>query len=146
MNILHSGVRHRPDARRRARQRGFTLIEIMVVVVILGILASLVVPTIMERPDHARQVRAKQDVRAITSALSMYRLDNFDYPVTLDELATGSNKYLERVPSDPWGRPYNYSNPGHRSDAKFDIYSYGVDGAEGGNGLDADIGNWNLDE
>ena len=146
MNILHSGVRRRPDARRRARQRGFTLIEIMVVVVILGILASLVVPTIMERPDHARQVRAKQDVRAITSALSMYRLDNFDYPVTLDELATGSNKYLERVPSDPWGRPYNYSYPGHRSDAKFDIYSYGVDGAEGGNGLDADIGNWNLDE
>ena len=133
-------------AGRRAGQGGFTLIEIMVVVVILGILAALVVPAIMERPDHARKVRAKQDVRAIVSALNMYRLDHFDYPGTLDELAVGGNKYLERVPSDPWGRPYNYSYPGHRSDAKFDVYSYGVDGAEGGNDLDADIGNWNLDE
>ncbi len=140
---------HRLRAGRRIariRQRGFTLIEIMVVVVILGILASLVVPAIMDRPDHARKVRAKQDVRTITNALNMYRLDHFDYPATLTELASGGNKYLERVFDDPWGHPYNYSYPGHRSDAKFDIYSYGVDGTEGGNGLDADIGNWNLDE
>ncbi len=133
-------------SRRSNRQGGFTLIEIMVVVVILGILAALVVPAIMDRPDHARKVRAKQDVRTITSALNMYRLDHFDYPTALEELATGSNKYLERVPSDPWGRPYNYAYPGHRGDTKFDIYSYGVDGTEGGNELDADIGNWNLDE
>lgn len=134
--------------RRRGgkRQRGFTLIEIMVVIVILGVLASLVVPAIMDRPDRARIVRAKQDVRTISNALQMYRLDNFDYPGTLEELATGGNKYLERVPSDPWGRPYNYSYPGHRGSAKFDLYSYGVDGAEGGNDLDADIGNWNLDK
>ncbi len=134
--------------RRRSgsRQRGFTLIEIMVVIVILGILASLVVPAIMDRPDRARIVRAKQDVRTISNALQMYRLDNFDYPGTLEELATGGSKYLERVPKDPWGRPYNYSYPGHRSSAKFDLYSYGVDGAEGGNDLDADVGNWNLDE
>lgn len=124
---------------RARRQKGFTLIEIMVVVVILGILASVVVPNIMDRPDRARQVRAKQDVRAIMSALEMYRLDHFDYPSSLGELKT-------RVRSDPWGRPYNYSYPGHRSDEKFDIYSYGKDGAEGGNGLDADIGNWNLDK
>ena len=136
----------RQYGRRRSKQGGFTLIEIMVVVVILGILAALVVPAIMERPDHARVVRAKQDVRTIVSALNMYRLDHFDYPSSLDELATGSNKYLERVPSDPWGRSYNYSYPGHRSSSKFDVYSYGVDGAEGGNDLDADVGNWNLDE
>ena len=131
---------------RRIRQGGFTLIEIMVVVVILGILAALVVPAIMDRPDHARVVRAKQDVRTITNALNMYRLDNLDYPTTLNELATGSSKYLERVPADPWGRSYNYAYPGHRGDAKFDLYSYGVDGTEGGNDLDADIGNWNLDK
>lgn len=134
--------------RRRSgkRQRGFTLIEIMVVIVILGILAAMVVPAIMDRPDRARIVSAKQGVRMISNALQMYRLDHFDYPGTLEELATGGNRYLERVPEDPWGRAYNYSYPGHRGSAKFDLYSYGADGAEGGNDLDADIGNWNLDE
>ena len=136
-------IKHR---NRRSKQRGFTLIEIMVVVVILGILASVIVPVIMDRPDRARVVRAKQDVRTIVNALNMYRLDNFDYPSSLDELATSGNKYLERVPSDPWGRPYNYSYPGHRGDSRFDVYSYGIDGSEGGNDLDADIGNWNLDQ
>ncbi len=143
MRIKKSHIRHRIG---RAGQSGFTLIEIMVVVVILGILASLVVPAIMDRPDHARKVRAKQDVRTITNALNMYRLDHFGYPGTLNELSAGSSKYLERVPMDPWGNPYNYAHPGHRSNAAFDLYSYGVDGSEGGNDLDADIGNWNLDE
>ena len=131
------------NGRRYGKQGGFTLIEIMVVVVILGILAALVVPNIMDRPDHARKVRAQQDVRTITNALNMYRLDHFDYPATLGELA---DKYLERVPSDPWGHPYNYEYPGYRGQGRFDLYSYGVDGVEGGNDLDADIGNWNLDE
>ncbi len=135
----------RSNIRRYGNQGGFTLIEIMVVVVILGILAALVVPNIMDRPDHARKVRAKQDVRVIANALSMYRLDNFRYPATLDELTSGG-KYLERVPVDPWGRPYNYEHPGYRGQGRFDLYSYGVDGVEGGSDLDADIGNWNLDE
>ena len=134
------------SVRRHGRQGGFTLIEIMVVVVILGILAALVVPNIMDRPDHARKVAAQQDVRSISNALDMYRLDHYDYPATLDELAGDNGRYLGRVPLDPWGRPYNYEYPGHRSRARFDLYSYGVDGIEGGNELDADIGNWNLDE
>ena len=126
---------------------GFTLIEIMVGIVILGILASLVVPAIMERPDYARQAAAKQDIRTIVGALNIYRLDNFDYPNTLDELVTGQRRYLERVPKDPWGRDYQYEKGGHRgSGTKFDLYSYGVDGADGGTGLDSDIGNWNIDE
>ncbi len=130
------------------KQSGFTLIEIMVVVVILGILAALIVPNIMERPDHARRVAAKIDVQNIVTALNMYRLDNFDYPNSLDELASGNTRYLERVPHDPWKRDYQYQKGGHRSGgrAKFDLYSYGRDGIEGGNDLDADIGNWNLEE
>lgn len=130
---------------KNLKQHGFTLIEIMVVVVILGILAALVVPNIMERPDHARRAAAKQDIRSLVNALKMYRLDNFDYPSSLSEVAP----YLEgRVPKDPWRRDYQYQRGGHRSGgaAKFDVYSYGADGIEGGNGLDADIGNWNLEQ
>ncbi len=130
---------------KKRRIRGFTLIEIMIVVVILGILATLVVPAIMDRPDHARQVRAKQDIRTIVSALSLYRLDNLSYPTTLDDLSVGENKYLERTPNDPWGNPYQYIQPGIRG-GRFDVYSFGSDGYEGGTGLDADIGNWNLEE
>ncbi len=125
--------------------RGFTLIEIMIVVVILGILATLVVPAIMDRPDHARRVRAKQDIRTIVSALNLYRLDNLAYPTSLEDLAGGENKYLERTPNDPWGNPYQYIQPGIRG-GRFDVYSHGSDGYEGGTGLDADIGNWNLEE
>ena len=117
------------------------MIEIMVVVVILGILAALVVPSIMERPDMARQVRAKQDVRTLTNAINMYRLDHFDYPTALQDLVVG--KYLDKLPEDPWGQDYQYRNPG--SHGRFDIYSYGMDGLDGGNELDQDIGNWNLD-
>ena len=130
---------------KNLKQRGFTLIEIMVVVVILGILAALVVPNIMERPDHARRAAAKQDVRTLVNALKMYRLDNADYPSALSDLSP----YLEgRIPKDPWKRDYQYQKGGHRSggNTKFDLYSYGVDGIEGGNDLDADIGNWNLDQ
>ena len=128
----------------RKKQAGFTLIEIMVVVVILGVLAALVVPSIMERPEHARQVRAKQDVRTLVNAINLYRLDHFDYPSGLSELVSGN--YLDKVPTDPWNNDYQYRNPGSNNSGKFDIYSYGKDGRDGGNEFDKDIGNWNLDQ
>ena len=136
--------------------RGFTLIEIMVVVAILGILAALVVPKIMGRPDEARIVAAKQDIAAIKQALNLYRLDNMRYPTTeqglqaLVERPTSgpipanwkSGGYLERLPKDPWGAPYQYLSPGVRGET--DIFSLGDDGATGGEGNDADIGSWEL--
>lgn len=141
----------------RKLSRGFTLIEIMVVVVILGILAAVVVPKIMSRPDEARVTRAKQDIRAIEAALALYRLDNFSYPTTdhglealiksPDDLAQGANwkegGYLERLPADPWGQGYQYLRPGTKGE--FDLYSLGADGVLGGEGVAADIGNWDLD-
>lgn len=139
------------------RQRGFTLIEIMVVIVILGILASVVVPRIMDRPDEAKIVKAKSDIRAIEAALNLYRLDNFNYPTTdqgleaLVKKPTGSPEprnykqggYLDRLPKDPWGNNYQYLNPGRRS--QIDIFSFGADGQPGGEGTNADIGNWSED-
>lgn len=136
------------------KQTGFTLIEIMVVIVILGILASLIVPKIMGRPDEARIVAAKQDMSSIMQALKLYKLDNQRYPSTeqgLQALITkptseptpknwNSNGYLERLPIDPWGNPYQYLNPGLHGE--LDIISLGADGAAGGEGNDADIGNW----
>ncbi|RLK48348.1 general secretion pathway protein G [Alkalispirillum mobile] len=141
----------------RRRQSGFTLIEIMVVVVILGILAGIVVPRIMDRPDDARISKARSDIRAIESALNLYRLDNNVYPSTdqgleaLVEEPTGDPQprnwreggYLDRLPKDPWGNDYQYLNPGEHSD--IDIFSYGADGQPGGSGAQAEIGNWELD-
>jgi len=136
------------------RYHGFTLIEIMVVMVILGILASLVVPKIMGRPDEARIVAARQDISSIQQALKLYKLDNQRYPTTeqgLQALVTKPEAspvpqnwkrdgYLERMPKDPWGMPYQYLNPGLHGD--IDIMSLGADGAAGGEGNDADIGSW----
>lgn len=134
---------------------GFTLIEVMVVVVILAILATLIVPRIMDRPDEARIVKTKQDIRAIESALNLYKLDNFDYPTTDQGLEAlfqkplsgapnwKSGGYLARMPKDPWGNPYYYLYPG--SQGQMDIYTLGADGREGGEGAAADIGNWNLE-
>jgi general secretion pathway protein G len=135
---------------------GFTLLEIMVVVVILGVLAALVVPKVLGRPDEARAIAAKQDVASLMQALKLYRLDNQRYPTTEQGLqalvvrpasapaATNwkAGGYLERLPNDPWGRPYQYLNPGVRGE--LDVFSMGADGAPGGEGNDADIGSWNL--
>lgn len=139
-----------------AGQRGFTLLEVMVVVVILGILAALVVPKIISRPDEARVIAAKQDVASLQQALKLYRLDNQRYPTTeqgLQALVTKpttapippnwkAGGYVERLPKDPWGNPYQYLNPGVRGE--IDIISFGADGGSGGEGNDADIGSWNL--
>ena len=135
------------------KTRGFTLIEIMVVVVILGILAALVVPNILGNVDTARITAARQDIKAIESALDMYRLDNFMYPTTqqgLDALFTQpadpsirnwrQGGYLKKLPKDPWGNPYQYLSPGTQSEV--DIWSLGADGQPGGEGVAADIGNW----
>lgn len=135
-----------------ARTGGFTLIEILVVVVILGILAAIVVPRVMQHPGEARQVRARQDVQAIVTALNTYKLDNFTYPSTeqgLDALVrkpTGEpaapnwHGYLDKLPKDPWGRPYLYLHPGIHGD--IDVFTYGADGKPGGEGENADVGNW----
>lgn len=142
---------------RLTRTRGFTLIEIMVVVVILSILAALAVPKIMSRPDEARITKAKQDIRAVESALKLYRLDNFRYPTTDQGLEALVNKpttppepknwkkdgYLDRLPLDPWGTPYQYLSPGEHGD--FDLYTLGADGQPEGEDTNADIGNWKLD-
>ncbi|MGM0541589.1 MAG: type II secretion system major pseudopilin GspG [Pseudomonadota bacterium] len=133
-------------------QKGFTLIELMVVVVILAVLAGLVVPKLMERPDEARIVKAKQDISAISSALQLYRLDNYVYPTTDQGLEALSEKptedpvpknwkpVLDRMPLDPWGNPYLYLMPGEHGD--FDVFTYGADNEEGGEGANATIGNW----
>lgn len=138
------------------RRSGFTLIEVMVVVVILAILAALIVPKIMGRPDEARIVAARQDVSTIMQALRLYRLDNLRYPSSEQGLAAlvtppssaplapnwKSGGYLERLPKDPWGGSYQYLNPGLRGE--IDVFSFGADGIAGGTGIDADIGSWNL--
>jgi general secretion pathway protein G len=137
-------------------QRGFTLLEVMVVIVILGILATLVVPKIISRPDEARAIAAKQDIASLMQALKLYRLDNQRYPVTeqgLQALVTQptivplppnwkAGGYIERLPRDPWGNPYLYLNPGVRGE--IDIFSLGADGEPGGEANDADIGSWSL--
>lgn len=135
---------------------GFTLIEIMIVIVIIGILGAFIVPKIMGRPDEARIIAAKQDISAISQALKLYRLDNMRYPTTeqgLQALVKKStvspippnwkgNGYLERLPSDPWKQSYQYLQPGLHGE--FDVMSLGADGAQGGEGNDADIGSWEL--
>ena len=140
----------------RRRIQAFTLIEVMVVVAILAVLAALIVPKVMSRPDEARVVAARQDIAALLQALKLYRLDNLRYPSTEQGLAAliarptlapvppnwKAGGYLERLPRDPWGNPYQYLNPGLRGE--IDVLSFGADGAPGGEGFDADVGSWNL--
>jgi general secretion pathway protein G len=137
-----------------SRPRGFTLIEVLVVVVILAILAAVVVPRVMEHPGEARVARAKADIQAIVTSLNTYKLDNFSYPATEQGLEALVSKpsgapeapnwrkggYLDGVPKDPWGRAYLYLQPGAHGD--MDVYTLGADGKTGGEGEAADLGNW----
>lgn len=142
----------------RARNAaGFTLIEIMVVVVIIGLLAAVIVPRVVGNVDKARVAKAKQDIQSIETALTMYKLDNFSYPTAEEGLKALVQKpddpnvqnwrqggYLEHLPNDPWGHPYQYQIPSaHGGD--YDLFSMGADGQPGGDGDNSDIGNWNLD-
>lgn len=136
--------------------KGFTLIEIMVVVVILGILGALVVPNILGRTGEARVAATKSDIRSIANALDLYKLDNHNYPSTDQGLEALSSKpsgypeaknwnadgYLKKLPQDPWGNGYQYVSPG--SHGKYDLYSLGADGREGGSDENSDINNWEL--
>jgi general secretion pathway protein G len=137
----------------RVAEQGFTLLEIMVVVVIIGLLAAIVAPSFMGQIDTAAVNRARSDIRSIETALNHYRLDNFRYPSSSEGLqalvsnpgeaaAPNWRQQLPRVPLDPWEQPYQYASPGQHGD--FDVFTYGADRQEGGEGINADIGNWDL--
>ena len=137
---------------RRHLAAGFTLIELMVVLVIIGVLAALIVPNVLDRADDARVTAARTDIANISQALKLYRLDNQRYPTAEQGLqaliakptaapAPGNwRPYLEKLPNDPWGHPYQYLNPGIKGEV--DVMSFGADGQSGGEGKNADIGSW----
>ena len=148
-------MRRGKNASRQTRPgAGFTLIEVLVVVVILSILAAIIVPRIMDQPDRARVTKARQDIQALVTGLNLYKLDNFSYPSTdqgLEALVQSpqgqpearnwkAGGYIDRLPADPWGNPYLYLNPGVHGE--IDVYSQGADRSAGGEGIDADIGSW----
>lgn len=140
-----------------ASDAGFSLLELMVVVVILSILALVILPRIIDRPDQARVARVQSDLAVISSAVKLYRLDNFRYPTTEQGLRAlverptsepaprnwAGNGYLDRLPKDPWGGGYQYLSPGVHGE--FDVFTLGADGVAGGEGIDADIGSWTLE-
>ncbi len=146
-NVTPSG--HQTDA-------GFSLLELMVVVVILSILALVIAPRIIDRPDQARVARVQSDLSVIQSAVKLYRLDNYRYPSTEQGLRAlvnrpttepvpqnwAANGYIDRLPVDPWGNEYQYLFPGVHGE--FDVFTLGSDGVTGGSGVDADIGSWTL--
>jgi general secretion pathway protein G len=138
--------------RRKLTQAGFTLIELMVVLVIIGVLAALIVPNVLERADEARTTAARTDVNNLMQALKLYKLDNQRYPTAEQGLQALINRpstppvppnwkpYVEKLPNDPWGRPYQYLNPGVKGE--IDVMSFGADGEPGGEGKNADVGSW----
>lgn len=147
-------TRDTPDD-RASDEQGFSLLELMVVVVILSILALVIVPRVIDRPDQARITRVKSDLATLESAVNLYKLDNFRYPTTeqgLEALVArpvsepvpqnwSASGYIDRLPKDPWGNDYHYLAPGVHGEV--DIFSFGADGVQGGDGMNADIGTWN---
>ena len=133
---------------RKKGNQAFTLIEIMVVLIIIAIMASFIIPSVINRPDEARITKVKNDIMALEGALDLYKLDNGRYPSNSEVLkvliSEEENTYLKRLPLDPWGHAYQFDNPGKFN--KIDIYSFGADQKPGGSGIDKDIGNWNLNE
>ena len=136
------------------KQAGFTLIEMMVVVVVIALLGAMIGPTLFGKVQQAQETRVAQDIRVIESALKFYRLDNYRYPTQAqglealvnapgDAAGNWNGPYLEAMPNDPWGVPYQYQRPGSRG-KDVDIYTLGVDGQPGGEGSDKDWGNWNI--
>lgn len=150
--MRHSGLNK--FVSRQRHQSGFTLIEVMVVVIIIGLMASFAVPTVLDRMEQARTQKAKTDFKALQTALKLYRIDNFTFPTSdqgLDALVTKptlapvprnwkSGGYLEQMQLDPWDRPYLYMSPGEGHD--YDIYTLGADGVSGGDGPNADLSVW----
>jgi general secretion pathway protein G len=150
---------HEVNRRRALRSAsGFTLIEIMVVVIIIGLLAAVIVPNVISKVDEAKVTKAKSDIQALETALTMYRLDNSRFPTTEQGLAALVTQptdptikhwrpggYIQRVSKDPWGNDYQYVYPGTHG-KEYDLFSMGADGQPGGEGLDADIGNWNISD
>ena len=141
-----------PSAARRRLSAGFTLIELMVVLVIIGVLAALIVPNVLNRADDARATAAKTDVNNLMQALKLYKLDNQRYPTaeqglpallvkpTTGPIPINWKSYVDKLPNDPWGRPYQYLNPGIKGEV--DVMSFGADGQAGGEGKNADVGSW----
>ncbi|MFC0268764.1 type II secretion system major pseudopilin GspG [Kushneria aurantia] len=149
-------TRHHNARRTRAHQTGFTLLEIMVVIFIIGLLVAIVAPNVLSNQDDAMQQKARADIATLEQALDMYRLDNYRYPTTeqgLDALTSPPTSapqpdnyredgYVRRLPQDPWGNDYHYASPGQHG--RIDIYSLGADNSSGGEDNNADIGNWML--
>ena len=152
MNFITAPSRPAARSLRQSAQRGFTLIELMVVLVIIGVLGALIVPNLLSRADDARRTAARTDITNIMQALKLYRLDNQRYPTTEQGLQAlvarptsgpqpnNWKPYIEKLPNDPWGNPYQYLNPGIKGEV--DVMSLGANGQPGGEGNDADIGSW----
>lgn len=149
-------MKQQVSGHKKTTQAGFSLIEIMVVLVIIGLLVSIVAPNVLDRADEARVQKVNADFASIGTSLKMYRLDNYNYPTgeqglealvekpTIDPIPGNWKKsgYLENLPVDPWGRPYLYLSPAEFGDGDYDIYSLGADGVTGGEDQNADIGSW----